>query len=269
MTQINTWLQFALQQMAAESYLDRVLSGELQLEQALRLGNNRLSAALASEPILLGKTRMTDQQIIGFSVHYDIIDHHANDATGFSATLIKDLRDPTGKTYTLSFRSLEYQNQAQGGDWERDGQGGAAGEVAGAGFALGQLVSMERYYEELKNSGKLPAGSTVNVTGYSLGGHLATVFTMLHSNDINHTYIFNGAGIGQVGGVTPVVTEADRIGQLITAMDAKFIVVYKGSGVLSVRMFQVCASSERLLARSVVSPPLSLRLMLGSYEGER
>ncbi|HBH81840.1 MAG TPA: hypothetical protein DDY39_18595, partial [Nitrospira sp.] len=223
MTQINTWLQFALQQMAAESYLDRVLSGELQLEQALRLGNNRLSAALASEPILLGKTRMTDQQIIGFSVHYDIIDHHANDATGFSATLIKDLRDPTGKTYTLSFRSLEYQNQAQGGDWERDGQGGAAGEIAGAGFALGQLVSMERYYEELKRSGKLPAGSTLNVTGYSLGGHLATVFTLLHSNDINHTYIFNGAGIGQIGGVTSVVTEADRIGQLITAMDAKFI----------------------------------------------
>ena len=100
--------------------------------------------------------------------------------------------------YTLSFRSLEYQNQAQGGDWERDGQGGAAGEIAGSGFALGQLVSMERYYQELKNSGKLPAGATLNVTGYSLGGHLATVFTELHTADINinfgQTVTFNAAG---------------------------------------------------------------------------
>ncbi len=158
-----------------------------------------------------------------FLTQYEIIDQHSSDATGFSATLIKDLNDPTGKTFTLSFRSLEYQSQADGGDWERDGQGGAAGEIAGAGFALGQLVSMERYYEDLKSSGKLPSDSKLNVTGYSLGGHLATVFTVLHSNEINHAYIFNGAGIGQVGGVTPVLTEETRIKQLIEAMDAKFV----------------------------------------------
>ncbi len=227
-TPIQTWLGFTLQQMAAESYLDQVLTGRSLIE-VLTNGNNNEDVIPVNQ--FTGATRFVDLanlsnaiQITGsaqaFESRYAIVHHHANDATGFSATLMRDTQ--TGQ-YTLSFRSLEYQNQAQGGDWERDGQGGAAGEVAGAGFALGQLVSMERYYEELKSSGKLPAGSTVNVTGYSLGGHLATVFTMLHSNDINHTYIFNGAGIGQVGGVTPVVTEADRIGQLITAMDAKFI----------------------------------------------
>lgn len=220
MTQIRTWLDFSLQQFAAESYLHRFLSGELQLDQVLQFGNNNQPNTLPNTAVLPGKTRMTDRQITEFIQRYQIIDHHANDATGFSATLMRDTQ--TGQ-YTLSFRSLEYQNQAQGGDWERDGQGGAAGEVAGAGFALGQLVSMERYYKELRTSGRLPAGSTLNVTGYSLGGHLATVFTLLHSNDINHTYIFNGAGIGQVGGVTAVIPEADRIGQLITAMDAKFI----------------------------------------------
>ncbi|HTQ77309.1 MAG TPA: hypothetical protein VMI15_04740 [Burkholderiales bacterium] len=38
----------------------------------------------------------------------------------------------------------------------------------------------------------------LNVTGYSLGGHLATVFTELHPGDVLQTYTFNGAGRGQV-----------------------------------------------------------------------
>ncbi|HRI39577.1 MAG TPA: hypothetical protein PLO50_13560, partial [Nitrospira sp.] len=211
MTQVRVWLDFALQQIAAESYIHRAQSGELGLIPVLKTGNNNLPGDQSDTPILSGKTRMTALQVQQFTQRYQIIDHHANDATGFSATLMKDMAT---NTYTLSFRSLEYQNQTQGGDWERDGMGGAAGEIAGAGFALGQLVSMERYYQELKSAGKLPIGATLNVTGYSLGGHLATVFTQLHSNDINHTYIFNGAGIGQVGGVTPVLTEDVRIKQL-------------------------------------------------------
>ena len=217
---IRTWLQFATQQMAAESYLDSInLSSRTEVKDQLLLGNNHPLL----DPSLSGKTRFTNVLADQFLNRYQIVDHHANDATGFSATLIKNLSDPAGNTFTLSFRSLEYQDRVNGGDWERDGQGGAAGEIAGAGFALGQLVSMERYYAELKNSGKLPVGATLNVTGYSLGGHLATVFTELHSADIQHTTIFNGAGRGLIGGVTPVVTEADRIHQLIDAMDAKFV----------------------------------------------
>ena len=230
---ITAWLQFAIQQMAAESYLDGFsFSDTEELIRRLKLGNNNNPLAEPNDPILLGNTRFVDlagvpnaSQVMGsaqaFVSRYQIVDHHTNDATGFSATLMKDT--VTGQ-YTLSFRSLEYQNQAQGGDWERDGQGGAAGEIAGAGFALGQLVSMERYYQELKaNPLKLPPGAILNVTGYSLGGHLATVFTELHTADIQHTYIFNGAGIGRVGGVTPVLTEEIRIKQLIDAMDAKFV----------------------------------------------
>jgi Ca2+-binding RTX toxin-like protein len=212
---ITTWLNFAIQQMPAESYLDNInLASRSDVEAALIRGNNRLGFTTDN------KTRMTDALATRFFDTYQIIDHHANDATGFSATLMRDTQ--TGE-YTLSFRSLEYQNQIDGGDWERDGQGGAAGEIAGAGFALGQLVSMERYYQELKNSGTLPAGATLNVTGYSLGGHLATVFTELHAAEVQHTYTFNAAGRGLVGGVTPVVTETDRIRQLIDAMDAKFL----------------------------------------------
>lgn len=240
-TTIQTWLNFALQQMAAESYLDQVLSGRT-LVKVLTNGNN--NEDVIPDDQFTGATRFVNlanlpnaAQVTGsaqaFASRYQIVDHHANDATGFSATLMKDT--VTGQ-YTLSFRSLEYQSHAQGGDWERDGQGGAAGEIAGSGFALGQLVSMERYFSDLQQ-GKLTNGAidpalqaffatqsnTINVSGYSLGGHLATVFTMLHESRVNHTYVFNGAGIGQVGGVTPVLTEDSRIQQLINAMGAKFV----------------------------------------------
>lgn len=37
MTLIRTWLDFAIQQMAAESYIHRFLSGELGLDRVLNL----------------------------------------------------------------------------------------------------------------------------------------------------------------------------------------------------------------------------------------
>ena len=148
---------------------------------------------------------------------YQIVDHHANDATGFSATLIK--HETTANNFTLSFRSTEYQNQADGGDWERDGVFAAPltfaadGEIGADGFAFGQLAAMENYYLQLTTSGVLPTGVTLNVTGYSLGSHLATIFTELHANDpdivFGHTYTFNGAGRGHING--PGATEVARI----------------------------------------------------------
>ena len=204
MTQIRTWLDFALQQFAAESYLHRFLSGELQLDQVLQLGNNNQPGALPNASLLPGNTRMADQQITEFTQRYQIVNHHANDASGFSATL---LFDTATNSYTLSFRSTEYKNQNEGGDYERDGANfpsftGADGEILTNGFAFGQLAAMEQYYADLKASGTLPVGATLNVTGYSLGGHLATVFTELHATEIQHTYTFNGPGRGIVTGIS-------------------------------------------------------------------
>jgi len=196
-TQISTWLQFALQQMAAESYLDQ----SRELSDILIDGNN--DRRKISETQFSGVTRFVDlsgvsnaSQITGsaqaFVSRYHIVDHHANDATGFSATLMFDNQT---QSYTLSFRSTEYLNQVDGGDYERDGLPGADGEIKDYGFAFGQLAAMEEYVARLKQ-GILSNGSVdaslqtffadpahqLNVTGYSLGGHLATVFTELHAD---------------------------------------------------------------------------------------
>ncbi|MEW6248967.1 MAG: hypothetical protein AB1555_20030, partial [Nitrospirota bacterium] len=57
----------------------------------------------------------------------------------------------------------------------------------------------------------------LNVTGFSLGGHLATVFTELHEADVTHTYIFNGAGRGHVPGEVPgLAAEESRIQDMLT-----------------------------------------------------
>ena len=209
---IKTWLDFAVQQMAAESYLNALPpNNDDELIRRLKLGNNN-SQTLDPDlnPILPGKTRLTISQAQQFAQRYEIVDHHANDATGFSATLIYDAQT---SSYTLSFRSTEFQTQANGGDRERDGFG-ADLEITSDGFAFGQLVAMENYYQQLKNSGLLPTGAALNVTGYSLGGHLATVFTELHTNEVNHTYTFNGAGRGHITGTG--ATEADRIQGMLT-----------------------------------------------------
>ncbi len=205
----STWLNFALQQMAAESYLDGInLLDNDQVEARLVRGNNRPGFDPPSGE-LPGKTRFTNVLADRFLSTYEILDHHANDATGFSATL---LRDRTTGEYTLSFRSTESAPVAEGGDRERD-LFGADVEIGAFGFAFGQLVAMEAYYQSLKASGTLPVGAVLNVTGYSLGGHLATVFTELHEGDVTHTYIFNGPGRGHVPGLA---AEETRIQDMLT-----------------------------------------------------
>jgi hypothetical protein len=163
---ISIWLRFAQQQIAAESYLHDInINDPAAVAAALVRGNNRQGFPEG------GFTRLVQIQAQQFIQRYQIVDHHANDATGFSATLMKDTQ--TGE-YTLSFRSTEFLPPTQGGDWERDGIAGADGEIVRYGFSLAQLVSMEKYYQELKaNPVKLPAGAVLNVTG---GGEMGTFY---------------------------------------------------------------------------------------------
>lgn len=73
---------------------------------------------------------------------------------------------------------------------------------------------MKRWYQSLLDTGKLSAADRFAVTGYSLGGHLATAFNQLlveagQGNRITETYTFNGAGVGERIGVRPLFFSTD------------------------------------------------------------
>jgi len=93
----------------------------------------------------------------------------------------------------MSFRSTEFIDDAA-----RDNQATNTFEIKDTGFAWGQLSDMESWYAELKTGGKLPSGANFSVTGYSLGGQLATAFNLLHPDAAQQVVTFNGAGIGKV-----------------------------------------------------------------------
>ena len=141
---IRVWYDLVLQQMAAESYLDKVGLGNNTPIGVLMFGNNHpsfQSGLLSTEPILRGTTRMTATQAEDFLTRFEIVNHLPNTASGFSATLMRDVA--TGD-YTLAFRSTEYLPAAEGGDRERDF--GTNAEIASLGFALGQIASMESLF---------------------------------------------------------------------------------------------------------------------------
>lgn len=206
----------AIRQMLAECYLDSVEDAE-ELKERLLFGNNHYD--FNSDPsvsILDGKVRFPNTLAVQVVEEIRIVDHHKNDATGFSATLTYDSKT---KSYVLSFRSTEYRNASKGGDFERDGGlivDGADDEIVKYGFALAQLVAMERYYQEVR--AKLTHEATLNVTGYSLGGHLATVFFQLHSEEIAETFLFNSPGRGNVRAI-PGLTEAEVIRRMLNRVE--------------------------------------------------
>lgn len=230
---------FSLLQIAAESYLEDAesLSSRDYLERRLKLGTNRDNYNHKNNSLLgsadlnegwPGLTRMTEPQVEEFLRRFEVLHQWSDNPclvngeltrpapdtqytaglqlngpamlanTGFSATLMRDRE--TGH-YTLSFRSTESRAWSGGGDSERDLTATDVWGVAFTGFALAQLDAMEKYYQWLKDNNLLPCGATLNVTGYSLGGHLATVFTEIHKYDpylgrFGETVTFNGAGRG-------------------------------------------------------------------------
>ncbi|MDO9003436.1 MAG: hypothetical protein Q7V20_08305 [Aquabacterium sp.] len=159
--QVNDYLQYANLQMAAEAFLrngdTKYYQGEA-LGAALVLGNNHAS-------------RFIRAQVNEFSSKWDVIEQIENTPTGFSGTLFQN---KSTHEYVISFRSTEFID-----DSVRDNRATHIMEVKEYGFALGQIRDMASWYASLKEEGKIPVGQQISVTGYSLGGHLATAFNML------------------------------------------------------------------------------------------
>ena len=169
------------------------------VEKDLTTGNERTS-------------RFTKTQAEEFAQKWEIVSHIANTGTGFSGTLFRarksdvagkeDLKTGVPKTgikegdLVISFRSTEFID-----DSAHDNQATNTLEIKNKGWAFGQIADMEKWVRSLRADGFIGNGKEVSVTGYSLGGHLATAFNILHNYKesdikIKQTFTFNGAGVG-------------------------------------------------------------------------
>ena len=208
----TTLLEFANLQVAAEALY---VLNEHEMKNIPLGSTSQIKGIINPELLEFGNnrtSRFTKTQAEEFAQKWEIVSHVANTGTGFSGTLFRarksdvagkeDLKTGVPKTgikegdLVISFRSTEFID-----DSAHDNQATNTLEIKNKGWAFGQIADMEKWVQSLKKAEILGNGKEVSVTGYSLGGHLATAFNILHNyegSDINikQTFTFNGAGVG-------------------------------------------------------------------------
>ncbi len=182
--EVSSSLKYANLQIAAEAFLIDPISGRSnftgeRLVAALEAGNDHAS-------------KFPSVSAIQFESEWMVVAHQPNTSTGFSGTLFEN---KTTHELVLSFRSTEFIDDAV-----RDTQVTNKG-IERTGWAFGQLADMQAWYKALSQAGGPLEGKSFVVTGYSLGGHLATAFPMLCAG-ATAVYTFNGAGVGGLRGET-------------------------------------------------------------------
>jgi pimeloyl-ACP methyl ester carboxylesterase len=145
----------------------------------------------------LHASKFTATEAEKFASEWTVVEHISNTTTGFSGTLFK--KEGTDE-YTLSFRSTEFLDDAA-----RDNQATNVLEISEKGWAFGQLSDMEAWYQSIQSK----IDGLLSVTGYSLGGHLATAFNLLHPGAASEVITFNGAGVGKIGDGSLATTQTE------------------------------------------------------------
>ncbi|MBR6027231.1 MAG: hypothetical protein IK065_06530, partial [Neisseriaceae bacterium] len=198
-------LTYANLQIAAEALYGHLTSPAGTIADVSKINGN-----LTGEDGYLVKgnnhsSKFTTTQAEQFAKDWKVVQHIANTKSGFSGTLF----EKSNGELVLSFRSTEFVE-----DQVRDCVATNTLEIAETGWAFGQISDMEQWFQNLKKEGLIPNGKQITVTGYSLGGHLATAFHILHQDEnlIKNTFTFNGAGVGSVN---DGVLEKDISGKII------------------------------------------------------
>ena len=194
---ISTYLEFSNLQIASEAFIGNsqskdpgtIIDGEGFKRINLILGNGHTS-------------KFTETAADEFMQHWQVVEHITNTKTGFSGTLFEakvDIPSAGIKAgdQVLSFRSTEFVD-----DEVRDSQATNSMEISDRGFAFGQISDLRDWVGQMRAKNLMK--DHISVTGYSLGGHLATAFYKLNEEgafpglNIDRTYTFNGAGIGKL-----------------------------------------------------------------------
>ena len=214
-----TILEFARLQLAAEvlyGFKNAIpnweIAGSDPVQGNLLFGNFIKPELLESGNDHNSKFTPTDAQ--EFDKNWEMVAHIANTATGFSGSLFRAKKDIEGtrikaQDLVMSFRSTEFVD-----DDVHDSRSTNTLEIKEKGWAFGQIADMEHWFGILQEKGLID--KPLYVTGYSLGGHLATAFNILHRYRINKrtgdklikaTYTFNGAGVGYGSDGKEITTE--------------------------------------------------------------
>jgi len=227
--QLESWLDLVSSQIAAEAFLGRAFGASdeearvLALGLGLQIGNiNNSRFPFDTEEVPSAFTdayarryELVAYQDLSFGLNNGVLNGYSDGAnlapskSGFAAVLLRDrLAEPGNSQYVLSVRSTEFAESIRDlGDYY------AGLEIKLLGASLGQLGSLNRFFSAARmgevaptgqgDLGKLSefsaymaAGGKVNLTGYSLGGELATLFSGLRSDDIGHVTLVNAAGTG-------------------------------------------------------------------------
>ena len=184
--------------------------------------DGQVRTALTSE-----SSKFSSAQAEGFTKHWQVISHQPDTSSGFSATLFKNKQ--TGE--------YVFANRGTAGFFGDILLADVFGIVL-EGKATHQLVDMYRYFRQLETPvgqtvvyrddeisllrdfagianievlgldlgliadeglGVIDETTSVTVTGHSLGGHLSVWFSAFFGSRADHTYTYNGAGIGGFG----------------------------------------------------------------------
>ena len=225
MPTIAEYLKFANLQMAAEALYgyEAVSLDRNQPPPVLTPGDRRTNVPITVSNLTTGNlhaskfTAIEAAKFVDPVTGWKVVEHISNTTTGFSGTLFKN--NQTGEL-VLSFRSTEFIDDAA-----RDNQATNQLEIAQKGWAFGQLSDMENWYQSLKSRNLIDG--QLSVTGYSLGGHLATAFNLMHGGEalgpsmpmlIKQVITFNGAGVGSIGGGS--AADIDRLLPMVRSFSA-------------------------------------------------
>lgn len=145
----------------------------------------------------LKKEGFSQDQAEQFLDKYKIFDVLNDPISGANAVIFAE-KLPDGSTgqKTLAIRGTELTDI---GDIHADQ------ELAVLGLtSKGQYSAIKNFYDNAVTTGVIATGESVNVTGHSLGGFLATCFTLLNQSAVDHAYTYNSPGI--FGAVFQVLT---------------------------------------------------------------